>query len=804
MPSFANLRLASKIMLLVALLGVIALVISGYSMHNLRGVDRGYRSLIEQQARSALSLGDASLLLSESSRLVYVVLTEQEEQQMLAIDHEMTHLQQRFEASLERIRPLIPEHAEALDKLAAQSPPLFQYAHAIIGSAARWRGDRALSIIHEQFEPALHQLQDDMDALRNTAVTNFGVQSVELSRTTHQTIVTSTFAVGGGLLLVLLLSAYLSITRISRPITALTRVMERLTDRAYDVVIPGTGRRDEVGVMAQALQVFKDNMQRADQLSVEVARSEQARLLSEQIAAEKTAFLALMSHEIRTPLNAMLGMAQLALKSELSLPQRNRIETILRSGKHLLSIINDILDLSKIDSGNLVLEHTDFELAQVLADVLDMLADQAMKKKLPIRVELAEEAPRMLRGDPTRISQILLNYLANAIKFTEQGEIVLTVEVHAEDERHWRLSCQVSDSGIGMNEQQLGNLFQAFRQADASITRRFGGTGLGLAICRRLAESMGGATGASSNPGVGSMFWFTARLEHSRLPAPAHDKDTPPLAAALALPPEHNTHALRGRRILLVDDNALNRIVASGLLESAGLLVDSVSDGQAALDTLHSAADAHYAAVLMDIQMPVLDGLSSTRLLRREARFADLPIIALTANASPEDLSAYSQVGMNAYLAKPLDERMLWETLLRCIPPVEVPRPPAGLTHAAPAFDPTPLHELQRRLSTTRFAALLTMFEDDCRARLQRIAEASAKGELDTLRRMAHDLISTAGNFGLAALSTLGVELRNHALAGDLTKVHATVVRIGQAAEPSLQAMRQNFSASATATSNDQ
>ncbi|ACO79098.1 hybrid histidine protein kinase [Azotobacter vinelandii CA] len=810
---FANLRLTTKILLLVGLLGSIALAISIYSMANMRSVDRGYRGLIERQAQSALLLSDAALLLSDSSKLVYAVLTEQEEHKMRAVNGVVSGLQKEFDATLARIRPLIPGRAAALDAIAAQAPAVFEHARAIVEAAARWRGDRALRIIHEGFEPALRALQADMEALRGASIAEFGHASVELNRTTNRTIVAAAIAVVGGLLLVLALSGYLSITQISRPIAALTRIMERLTDRRYDDAIPGTGRRDEVGTMAQALQVFKDSMQRADRLSIEVAKSEQARLLSEQIAREKTAFLALMSHEIRTPLNAMLGMTQLALKSELSPPQRMRIETILRAGRHLLSIINDILDLSKIDSGKLVLEKTDFELEHLLADVVGMLADKAADKGLPLHVRVADGAPRMLVGDPMRISQILLNYLDNAIKFTQRGEIALEIEVRPDGTEYWLLTGSVRDTGIGMDAQQVANLFQAFRQADASITRRFGGTGLGLAICRRLAESMDGSTGASSTPGAGSTFWFSARLGRSALSEPAplsmvrpEENAGPdgPAPAAPSCAPGQDARALHGRRVLLVDDNALNRTVATGLLESGGLLVDAVDDGQAALDTLRAAPDGRYAAVLMDMQMPVMDGLTATRLLRTEPRFAGLPILAMTANATREDIAATVQAGMNAHIAKPIDEGALWDILLHWISreAVEagsernIPAPTAAETDDAPPmeiFTPAPLRELRQRLAPARFEALLAMFEEDCRARCLRIGEAAWAGHVDALRQEAHDLVSTAGSFGLLALLALGLELRRAAQAHDMRATRHVAARIERATGEGLRALRATF-----------
>lgn len=850
LAAFADMRLAVKIVCLVGLLGIIAIVISLYAQRSMRDIDKGYRGLIATEAQAALRISDTSLVLREASRLVYAVLTEQNAQSMLSRQDTLQDMEDQFDAQLRLVRDLLPHKVAALDDIAGQARQLFLFAHAVVKDAARWRGDRALQIIHNQFEPVLHRLQASMDGLRGASIDAFQDTAEQLSDTTRHTILATSLGFGIGLILVLTLSVYLTITQISRPIAALTRTMRRLTDRVYDDDIQGTERRDEVGTMAQAMQVFRDTMLHADRLSEQVRESDQARRISEQIAQEKAAFLAIMSHEIRTPLNAMLGMAQLVLKSELPKPQRERMHALLRATRHLQSIVNDILDLSKIDHGKLQIESTDFELQQVLADVMEMMQSRAAAKGLGLFMRVAPDVPAMLVGDPTRIRQILLNYVGNAIKFTDAGQIEVTVSVRPGDDGHGlMLHCQVRDSGIGMDAAQTGRLFQAFQQADVSITRRFGGTGLGLAISRRLAELMGGATGVTSAPGQGSTFWFTAQVRRSRYAQPPmnaqqigairqDDSAGDLLTSALALPPVFDTRALHGLRVLVVDDNPLNRVVATGLLEAGGLLADVAVDGQTAVETLEAAQDGTYALVLMDMQMPVMDGLAATRRLRASPRFADLPIVAMTANASAQDREATAQVGMNAHIAKPVDEMLMWQTLSRVLsaPGAPVPAAAASLpssepAHAGPATDASadpsgsrrsaasgqaapahgadgaaapdmplgevlnlaPLQDLRQRFSTARFQSLLRLFANDALSRARRIEAAAQRGDIESLRRNAHDLVSTAGNFGLLSLSSLGRSLRAAALAGDGVQARALAVRIHQATQNGLQALQRGF-----------
>ncbi len=632
----------------------------------------------------------------------------------------------------------------------------------------------------------------------------------------------------------------------------------------------------------------------------------EARRKAEEATASKSAFLANMSHEIRTPMNAIIGMSHLALKNEKVPQQRDYLHKVQQSGQHLLRIINDILDLSKVEAGKLELELGEFSLEQVLGKVANLVDEQAAEKGLELLFDIAQDVPDALLGDSLRLSQMVINYVNNAIKFTDAGEVEIVVRTVERTADAVLLRIAVRDSGIGLSGEQSGKLFQHFQQGDASTTRKYGGTGLGLSITKILAQQMGGEVGVESVPGVGSTFWFTVRLALGKLPArslllsgdlrgrrvlvvddtaiarqilydmlsnmrfrvvvaasgaqalqeisaaeaagepydivlldwqmpgmdgiataqqmqamalqrmpqlamlSAHGRGD--LAVALARVPDckvaavldkpvapsrlfdllmdllagsHGAQrpvpdmapqiqaqalrAIRGARVLLAEDNALNQQVACELLRDIGQLVDIADDGRMAC-TLVAQALARgepYDLILMDLQMPEMDGLEATREIRSGPQGRLMPIVAVTANAMPLDREQCLAAGMMDFVAKPIEPDHLFQALLRCI----APRAGLGDVAAEPAADTgdallTPADVLPRAISgldqvaglrrvlgkPQRYIAMLRGFADTQGSVVLQIRRAIAAQDLKTAARLAHTLKGLAGNIAAADL----------------------------------------------------
>ena len=477
-----------------------------------------------------------------------------------------------------------------------------------------------------------------------------------------------------------------------------------------------------------------------------------ARRAAEEASEAKSAFLANMSHEIRTPLNAMIGLTQLTLTTALSDKQQDYLSNISGASKTLLALVDDILDFSKVEAGQLEIEALPFRLDEVMSTTEAMMRVRLAEKPIDLSFDVAPDVPLDLIGDPLRLGQVLSNLTTNALKFTSKGRVDVRVALAESDDEDVRLRVTVADTGIGIDAEARAKLFRPFTQADISTTRKFGGTGLGLAISQNLVQLMGGSIGVESAPGSGSTFWFTAQFGRAQKAAARRDRK-------LSLPP--------GVRILVVDDNDINRQVAREMLIAEGARVDLAENGVQAVDKV---MDGGVDAVLMDLQMPEMDGYEATRRIRAEDRFKDLPIVAMTAHALAAERDKCLAVGMDEHLTKPIDPARVISVLAGLVSARESAAPPpcadpvtarrgaamnrpaqkgaqvmAALPDAIAGFDLSAARAMVRNND-----ALLCRLLGDFHAKYmdygKTIADALQAGDVETAERTAHSLKGVSGN----------------------------------------------------------
>ena len=676
---------------------------------------------------------------------------------------------------------LLPDYLERMKRLAAMGD---------------WPAiDRRLKSQLSHMAPAFNDFaaELDTDTARERDRT---LRSVRLSQRTSAV----TLLICGLLSVAIAVLLSVRATRsIALPLSRMSKAAKSLANGDFSHRVDARGR-NELATLGRAFNSASSRLQNlyrelesqvAQQTEVIRSQLRESAVLTEAAEAAnraKSEFLANMSHEIRTPMNGVIGMTHLMLDTPLTATQRGYIETIRSSGQALLIIINDILDFSKIEAGKMELENAEFDLRSVLHESMELVAASAAEKHLHISLDASEDVPLRAIGDSGRLRQVLLNLLSNAVKFTERGSVRLAVSRQATQDNAIMVRFTVRDTGIGLSPEQQAKLFQAFAQADRSTTRRFGGTGLGLSIAKRLVELMDGTIGVFSQIGEGTTFWFNIRLR------PA----TPPLAGALrgsdVLTPDDNA-ALRnlftGRqaRVLVADDNNINQRVAVGMLKSMGLRSDAVANGAEALEALIAIP---YDLVLMDVQMPLMDGLEATRRIRDAESSAAgglsahtlvlggsqlenyrLPIIALTAGTLRDDREKCLLAGMDDFISKPVMPQALAQVLTKWLPKEREGDTASIVTESSSSdFDSKAL--LNSLMGDTEAAGkVLDGFLEDMPRQILSLMRFVEVGSVEDAGIQAQNIKGASATIGGEALRALASEIESAAKAGNLAVLKA-------------------------------
>jgi signal transduction histidine kinase/CheY-like chemotaxis protein/HPt (histidine-containing phosphotransfer) domain-containing protein len=501
---------------------------------------------------------------------------------------------------------------------------------------------------------------------------------------------------------------------------------------------------------------------RIRQRTEELEKATHAALAASQAKSE---FLANMSHELRTPMNGLLGMVDLVLDSGLTGDQREQLEIAQRCAYSLLALLNDILDLSKIEAGKMLLEKIPFDVSEVVDDCVKAQAAKALQKRIGLRFEADPPGPVQVLGDPLRVRQIVANLLSNAIKFTERGWVKVSLGTKAGADGRIEIEIRVTDTGTGIPADKLPKIFDKFTQADGSISRKYGGTGLGLAITRRLVQLQGGTVRAESQPGQGSTFVATLTCDA----APAEVRQA---AAVNGNGASHAAPEQSGAHLLLVEDNLVNQKVVLAILRKKGYHIDVANHGREALNKL-SVPGAVYHLVLMDVQMPVLDGLETTRSIRRDPLWESIPIIAMTAHAMNGDRERCLQVGMDAYISKPVQPAHLISTIEK-----HLAAPPSQPREGKPAEG-----SLAERLSQDEsglMSGVLQVFLQLAPERLDRLALAAVHADTGTLEREARMIGAAAQQLGSNGLGECAKRIEQNASKGEFDQVKMDLATLRQ------------------------